>query len=388
MDPRTLLATRRKNQWRSITNHPYFGFILIGALLLSVQLLQNIGVDIPTSIMRAFGLTMIYIIIGLGFAILLGYAGLASLGTAGFVGIGTYALGYLTNQSGLSIGLIVVLSILGAVVIGAIVGFISLRIEGMYLAIITLGLSEILNEIFKNAVPITNGTNGLEMQQLVLFGKYMTISKETVFTALAVILVIMILFTYNIIKSPTGRAMLAMKNSESAAQAMGVSVLCYRLLAFMIATVFALIGGILYMAYINFTIPTTWSLAFSLNLLAAVIVGGSRSIWGIVMGSFMIFGLDLAVFQRIVLTPDRNEAIARFIAQFPEHTENMTRFFNSLQGLLPIATYIFNGVLIILVVMFYPGGLYQLFLTIKQKVVQGIKKIKHDWMVKRYGQDA
>jgi branched-chain amino acid transport system permease protein len=388
MDPRTQLATKRKNQWRSILNHPYFGFILIGALLLSVQLLQNLGVDIPTSIMRAFGLTMIYIIIGLGFAILLGYAGLASLGTAGFVGIGTYALGYLTNQSGFSIGLIVVLSILGAVVIGAIVGFISLRIEGMYLAIITLGLSEILNEIFKNAIPITNGTNGLEMQQLVLFGKYMTISKETVFTALAVILVIMILFTYNIIKSPTGRAMLAMKNSESAAQAMGVSVLRYRLLAFMIATVFALIGGILYMAYINFTIPTTWSLAFSLNLLAAVIVGGSRSIWGIVMGSFMIFGLDLAVFQRIVLTPDRNEAIARFISRFPEHTENMTRFFNDLQGLLPIATYIFNGVLIILVVMFYPGGLYQLVMTIKQKVVQGVKKLKHDWMVKRYGQDA
>jgi branched-chain amino acid transport system permease protein len=388
MDPRTQLATKRKNQWRSILNHPYFGFILIGALLLSVQLLQNLGVDIPTSIMRAFGLTMIYIIIGLGFAILLGYAGLASLGTAGFVGIGTYALGYLTNQSGFSIGLIVVLSILGAVVIGAIVGFISLRIEGMYLAIITLGLSEILNEIFKNAIPITNGTNGLEMQQLVLFGKYMTISKETVFTALAVILVIMILFTYNIIKSPTGRAMLAMKNSESAAQAMGVSVLRYRLLAFMIATVFALIGGILYMAYINFTIPTTWSLAFSLNLLAAVIVGGSRSIWGIVMGSFMIFGLDLAVFQRIVLTPDRNEAIARLISRFPEHTENMTRFFNDLQGLLPIATYIFNGVLIILVVMFYPGGLYQLVMTIKQKVVQGVKKLKHDWMVKRYGQDA
>ncbi len=388
MDPRTLLANRARSQWRSITTHPYFGFILIGVLLLSVQLIQSLGVNIPTSIMRAFGLTMVYIVIGLGFAILLGYAGLASLGTAGFVGIGTYALGYFTKQSGYSVGAIVVISILGAVVIGAIVGFISLRIEGMYLAIITLGLSEILNEIFKNATTITNGTNGLEMQQLILFGQEMTIPKETVFAALAVILVVMILLTYNIIKSPTGRAMLAMKNSESAAQAMGVSVLRYRLLAFMIATVFALIGGILYMAYIKFTIPTTWNLAFSLNLLAAVIVGGTRSIWGIILGSFMIFGLDLAVFQRIILTPERNVAIANFIARFPEHTENLTRFFNNLQGLLPIATFIFNGVLIILVVMFYPGGLYQLTMTIKQKIEKKFKQVKHDWMVRRYGQDA
>ncbi|MCK7488246.1 MAG: branched-chain amino acid ABC transporter permease [Bacillus subtilis] len=139
MDPRILLANRARSQWRSITTHPYFGFILIGVLLLGVQLIQSLGVNIPTSIMRAFGLTMVYIVIGLGFAILLGYAGLASLGTAGFVGIGTYALGYFTKQSGYSVGAIVVISILGAVVIGAIVGFISLRIEGMYLAIITLG---------------------------------------------------------------------------------------------------------------------------------------------------------------------------------------------------------------------------------------------------------
>ncbi|MCK7488247.1 MAG: hypothetical protein MZU97_24245 [Bacillus subtilis] len=102
----------------------------------------------------------------------------------------------------------------------------------------------------------------------------------------------------------------------------------------------------------------------------------------------MIFGLDLAVFQRIILTPERNVAIANFIARFPEHTENLTRFFNNLQGLLPIATYIFNGVLIILVVMFYPGGLYQLTVTLKQKIDKKIKQVKHDWMVRRYGQDA
>lgn len=388
MDPRLRLRDRRKQQFRQLVHHPYFGFVLLGGLMLFVQLIQSLGVAIPVSIMRAFGLTMIYIVIGLGFAILLGYAGLASLGTAGFVGIGTYALGYLTNARGFSVGMVVFYSVLGAIALGVVVGFISLRIEGMYLAIITLGLSEILNEIFKNAVTVTNGTNGLLMPQLVFFGNYYTVSNETVFAAIAVVLVLMMFFTYNIIKSPTGRAMLAMKNSESAAQAMGVSVLKYRLLAFMIATVFALLGGILYMAYIRYTIPTTWSLAFSLNLLAAVIVGGSRSIWGIVLGSFMIFGLDLAVFQRIIVTPDRNAAIAAFIARFPEHQEALRTFFVNLQQSLPVITYILNGLLIILVVMFYPGGLYQLVLTIKTKLVAAWKNAVRKWKVRRYGQEV
>jgi branched-chain amino acid transport system permease protein len=388
MDPRLRLREQRNLKLQQLVHHPYFGFVVLGGLMLLVQLLQSAGVPIPVSIMRAFGLTMIYIVIGLGFAILLGYAGLASLGTAGFVGIGTYALGYLTNTRGFSVGMVVFYSVLGAIVLGVIVGFISLRIEGMYLAIITLGLSEILNEIFKNAVTITNGTNGLLMPQLVFFGNYYTVSNETVFAAVAVVLVLTMFFTYNIIKSPTGRAMLAMKNSESAAQAMGVSVLKYRLLAFIIATVFALVGGILYMAYIKYTIPTTWSLAFSLNLLAAVIVGGSRSIWGIVLGSFMIFGLDLAVFQRIIVTPDRNAAIAAFIARFPDHQEALRTFFVNLQQSLPVITYILNGLLIILVVMFYPGGLYQLVLTIKTKLVAAWKNAVRKWKVRRYGQEV
>lgn len=351
-------SQQRKATFKSVTSHPYFGFLLLGAIMLLVQIIRAAGVEIPISILRAFGLTMVYIIIGLGFAILLGYAGLASLGTAGFVGIGTYLIGYLTNAKGLSISIVLVISLLGAIVIGGIVGFISLRIEGMYLAIITLGLSEILNEVFKNATAYTNGTNGLLMNNLVIFGKYVSLSSNTIFIAMIFILIFMMILTLNIMKSPTGRAMLAMKNSESAAQAMGVSVLKYRLLAFIIATVFAFLGGILYMSYIGFSIPTTWSLAFSLNILAAVIVGGPNSIFGVILGTFMIFGLDLAVFQQI-------------------------DFFQQ----NPAITYILNGVLIVVVVMFYPGGLARLITTTKYKIMTLSKKLVKKWKVYRYGED-
>jgi branched-chain amino acid transport system permease protein len=353
------MRLKRKTQLKTLTSHPFFGFLILGFILMFIQIIRSFGVDLPNSVMRAFGLTMIYIIIGLGFSILLGYAGLASLGTAGFVGIGTYLIGYLTNQLQYSLITIIIISLLGAVLLGAIVGFISLRIEGMYLAIITLGLSEILNEIFKNASSITNGTNGLLMTSIRLFNQTFMLDNDKTYYYLIIVMIVMMVFTYNIIKSPTGRAMLAMKNSESAAQAMGVSILKYRLLAFIISTVFAIIGGLCYMSYITFSIPSTWNLAFSLNILAAVIVGGPRSIFGIVLGTFMIFGLNLALFQEI-----------------PLFVQN------------PALTLVFNGVLIVIVIMFYPGGLIRLVNTLKFKLVQLVKNLKLKWREYRYGKDS
>jgi branched-chain amino acid transport system permease protein len=342
-------------QVKSILKHPYSGFIIAGLVFLLIQVLYFNGL-IGISMARAFGLTMIYSIVALGFSILLGYAGLASLGTAGFIGLGTYFLGYFTNAWHLPFGLSLLVSIIGAVILGAIVGFISLRIEGMYLAIITLGLSEILSEVFKRATTFTNGTNGLTLKYFALFMQIFT--REMVYQFIIFVFIIMMILTYNIIKSPTGRAMLAIKNSDSAAQAMGINILKYRLLAFVLSTVYAVIGGILYMGYWEFSVPTSWSLALSLNILAAVIVGGSRSIYGIILGVFMIFGLNQAFLQQI-----------SFFQQHPD------------------ITLIFNGLLIIVVVMFYPGGLIRLLQSLKYRLVNFSKKLIKKWKEYRYGTD-
>ncbi len=349
---------RRKAQLKGMISHPYFGFFALGFIMLFVLIGDMYLFEISNNLMRAFGLTMIYIMIGLGFSILLGYSGLASLGTAGFVGIGSYLIGYLSQSKGYSLGVVILISVLGAIVLGTIVGFISLRIEGMYLAIITLGLSEILKEVFLNATTITGGSDGMELREIILFGQTVPVEKNTIFAYLIPVLVGLMILTLNIMKSPTGRAMLAMKNSESAAQAMGVSLLRYRLLAFVISTVYALIGGVAYMAYIAHSDPTVWGLSFSLNLLAAVIVGGSQSILGIVLGTFMIFGLNLAVFQQI-----------------PFFQNN------------PAITLVFNGILIIVVVMFYPGGLYRLVMNLKFQLTRFFNKLNLKWNEYRYGKD-
>jgi len=327
---------------KAMVKHPFFGFLVLGIVLLLADVLSVLGV-ISGSFMSSVILTVIYAVVGLGFSLLLGFGGLASLGTAAFVGLGTYLIGFFCGKLGLPFGVTVLIAIGAAVVLGAVVGFISLRIEGMYLAIITLGLSEIMREIFKSFTAFTNGVNGLGFRNFTLFGQ--PVSDFAVDVIVIVTFVVLILITINIIKSPTGRALLAMKNSDSAAQSMGIGLMKYRLLAFVLSTIYAVLGGLLYMMHVKFSIPTTWTLDFSLNILAAVVVGGAQSITGILLGTFMIFGLNVSVLANIP-----------FFQQYPN------------------ATWILSGALIIVVTMFYPGGLIRLLQTLRIRIAALLAK--------------
>lgn len=336
---------------RKPTRHlyQYLGFILLGVVLLLIQVLALPGIRlVQSSTARGFGSFMIHIIIVLGYFLLLGYAGLASLGTAGFVGLGTYLTGFLVSSWGLPPILTLFITIVVGVLLGLIVGFISLRIEGMYLAIITLGLSEMLTVLFKNATGFTGGVSGLNIYStpVNLFG-IIKLNRENTYFLIVVVLVTLLVLTYNITKSPVGRAMLSMKNSESAAQTMGVSSLKYRLFAFVIATVFAMVAGYLYMLYYRYSEPTKWNLNLSLNVLAAVVIGGTGSIWGILIGSYFVFSLNDTLLTKIP-----------FFAQNPS------------------AFMFLTGLLMILVVMFYPGGVSQFIIMTRYKLGPHIEKLK------------
>lgn len=349
-DYRLTLKEKRRQKFNEIKNNPYYNFLLFN-LIITILVLINISSG-AISTNRTIGMIIIYSIVGLGYSLLLGYAGLASLGTAGFMGLGAYMFGYLVGKINLPFGLSLLVALIIAVIIGIIVGFISLRIEGMYLAIITLGLSEILVELFKSLDRITGGPTGLSIKFPKLFNfsiiglfEGISLNREIVLILLIIVLFLMMILTLNIINSPIGRAMLAMKNSESAAQAMGISLLKYRLLAFIIATLFALIGGVLYITYYTKSFPQTWSLALSLNILAAVILGGSKSIYGVISGCAVIFGLDAFVLQKISF------------------------FVNN-----PGSTTIFSGILIVIIVMFYPGGLTRMYYDLKGFVKRRIER--------------
>lgn len=334
---------------RNVVKNPMWQYLIFGVILCVLGYLA-VNKIIPYSLQSAIASTVAYAIAAVGFCLLMGYSGLASLGTGGFIGIGTYAVYYIMNVSNLSLGIAILVALAVAVVIGMIVGFISLRIEGIYLCILTLGLSEILRNVYmvvKDTIKISN---------FEIFGQ-MIKRQDSIYIVVAVLVIVMII-THNLINSPTGRAMLAMKNSTAAAQAMGVSLIKYRLLAFVVCTAYAALSGVMLMVCLRAATASDgtgfYALITSLNILAAVVIGGYKSIWGAIFGTYVMYGMQTTILNRIQFLQE-NPVIITFVA----------------------------GILVILVVMFYPGGLSQLLLELKVKFVKWIKKAKEA----RYGKD-
>lgn len=331
---------------KSLFFNPIGHYILFGiaccviAYLATEKIIPDI---IPYSLQSSLAVSFSFSIAAIGFCLLMGYSGLASLGTGGFIGIGSYSVHYIMYQAELPLPLALLVALLVAAVIGVIVGFISLRIEGIYLVILTLGLSEILRNVYMVI------EDKIKVRNFELFGT--VIKKQHSLYIVAAVLVIVMIVTHNIINSPTGRAMLAMKNSTAAAQAMGISLIKYRLLAFVICTMYAAASGVMIMITIRSMQASNasgyYALITSLNILAAVIIGGFKSIWGAVFGSFVMYGMQTAILQDIP-----------FFAENPE-----------------FITFI-SGALVIVVVMFFPGGIAQLLTELKAKIKKLSKKIK------------
>lgn len=330
---------------------PVFRYVLIGIIMLYLSFNLSGGKG------DAMVSTAIYFIAGLGFTLLLGYAGLASLGTSGFMAIGVYLFGILSEQKTLEnpqfpgipapITLLIILAL--GLVLGLLIGFISLRIEGIFLAIVTLGLSEIVVGVMKNLSRMLTGVERYSPIHTVFWFDqsklpiYSNGVKIFIFISMTIIMILIA----NIMKSATGRAMLSLKNSQSAGQMMGMSLLKYRLSAFVIATLLASLGGVLYMAYYQYTEPTQWNLTTSLLILAAVVIGGAKSIIGVLLGTAMVFTINTLFLQDIKFFKDN-----------------------------PNFIHIFTGILIIVIVMFFPGGLYHLGLILKYRITKLYNKIK------------
>lgn len=332
-----------KQTLKKITASPLSQLIAFMVLMTVLQLLASAGM-LPNSFTYAIGNTLIYAIVAIGFCLLLGYSGLASLGTAGFIGVGSYVAFYAMQSFGLPYFAALLITLAVSILIGMAVGFISLRVEGLYLAILTLGLSEIL----RNLLMAIQATIKIDLEFAKLFGVQIT-DASAYFLILATFC-LLVWLTTNLINSPTGRAMLAMKNSTSAAQAMGISLMKYRLLAFVISTVYAAIGGLLYMMYVRVmttSTSTVLTLTTSLNILGAVIIGGAKSLWGTTLGVFIVYGIQ-----------------SMFLSKIPFFQKN------------PAFITMLTGLLIVIVVMFFPGGLVQLFGQVKAWFKKNYKKVR------------
>jgi branched-chain amino acid transport system permease protein len=264
--------------FRDRTTAVWYG-VLVGVVLALPVLLSRYYIGEITWV-------FIYGICGLSLMVLVGYTGLVSLGHAAFLGIGAYAHAYF-----LQLGVPWVASVAIAVVIttacGIVVGLPALRMTGIYLAIATLAFAVIIQEVFTRWEAVTGGFSGMAVDKPVIFG--VRLADEASFYYLcAAVLVVTLLLTRNLLRSSTGRAWVAIRDSEIAAQSMGVQLPLYKSFAFGYSAALMGLAGALFAHKIAYLAPDIFSILFSIQLLLLVIVGGLGSLHGVVFGAIFV----------------------------------------------------------------------------------------------------
>lgn len=215
----------------------------------------------------------INIILALGLNVVTGFTGQLHLGHAAFMAVGAYTAGILTVKAGLPFWFALLAGGVTAALFGVVVGLPTLRLRGDYLAIATLGFGEILRVAFINS-EITGGPFGLR-----------GIAAETDLLVVGIWVVIAYVVFHSLIHSRAGRALIAIREDEVAAEAMGINATYYKVWAFVIAAFFAGVAGGLFAHWFRYLNPNTFGFVRSIELLSMVVLGGLGSLPGAVLGA-------------------------------------------------------------------------------------------------------
>jgi branched-chain amino acid transport system permease protein len=281
---------------------------------------------------------LIYSIIGLGLMLLAGFTGLFSLGHAAFLGVGAYTQAIMVN-AGIPFPIAMACAGLLSAAVGMVVGLPALRVKGIYLGMATLAFGFIVEEVIARWEHVTGGNAGLMVKYPALFGWELDSTNEFYFLCL-VVAVLATLGIVNLMRSSTGRAFVAIRDSEISAQSMGIHLARYKTLSFALSAALAGIGGALYAHKIQFLSPEQFSIIQSIDLLLMVVIGGLGSIHGAFLGAIFLIVMP----QMIALGKDYlPEAIGQAAG---------------LQG----AVY---GIVLIAFVLFEPMGLYGRWLKVR-----------------------
>lgn len=225
-------------------------------------------------------------LVAIGLTILMGYAGQVSLGQAGFYGIGAYVSSILSLKVGLPVGVSMALAMLVAAFGAVLLAVPALRLRGHYLAVATLGFGEIIYVILNEWGP--GGPSGFgDIPHLSLFGYTLTSSQEYFYLTWGCVIIVMI-FSLNLINSMTGKALRAIHGSEVASVAMGVDVVRLKIKVFILSALYASFAGSLYAHYVTFVSPSNFSLFYSILVLMMVVLGGMSNLWGGMVGALII----------------------------------------------------------------------------------------------------
>jgi branched-chain amino acid transport system permease protein len=246
----------------------------------------------------------VYVLVALGLNLLTGYAGQVSLGHAAFFAIGAYTAAVLAEALEWSLVPCLVAAAVVTAVVGYLLGLPCLRLSGLYLAMATLGFTLIVQEMLLQLAAITHGSEGMSVKPAAILGLRFD-SDHRKYYLLLVVTVAMLAFARNLVRGRTGRAFLAIRENERAAEAMGVNLAQYKTLAFAISALYTGVAGALSAFVVGFLDPQEFSFFLSIQFITIIILGGLASLLGSVLGAgFLIIlpellaGLD--VWQALV----------------------------------------------------------------------------------------
>ena len=232
-------------------------------------------------------MTLIASVAAIGLNILTGWTGLISIGHAAFLAIGAYSSALLTKNLSMPFLLALPLSGIIAAAIGFAVGLPALRIKGIYLAIATLAFAVIVDHVILHWDSLTNGAEGLTVSKPVIFG--FAFSTEIRFYYLATLVVIGLTFVaVNLRRSRIGRGLIAVRESDLAAEVMGINLAKYKTLSFAICAFYAGIAGSLYAHHISYIGTEDFTFFLSIEYLVIILVGGIGSIFGSILGAAFV----------------------------------------------------------------------------------------------------
>jgi branched-chain amino acid transport system permease protein len=329
-----------------------------GVLLLLVLLAPFvIGSYLQSQIVFVF----IYAIVGVGLLILAGFAGQVSLGHAAFLAIGAYTAGYM-QRHGVPFLVYLPLSVVLTGAVGALVGFPALRLAGIYLVIATIAFGFIMEEVAARWESVTNGNDGMRIKQIELFGFTLSRDGYSFYYLCLGFLVLVLILALNLLRSPTGRAFIAIRDSETAAQSIGVNLSVYKVMAFSISAAMTGLAGCLYAHKMSFISPEMFTLLLSLEFVIVILIGGVGSLHGAVLGSIFVVMVDPFLSY---LKDDLPRVIGEMARSFgvanPGALQDTLSAIGGAAGLKG-AIY---GLIIIVFIIFEPYGLYGRWLKIR-----------------------
>jgi len=255
----------------------------------------------------------IVLIGALGLNLIIGYTGQLSLAHGAFVAIGAYSSGLITGKLALPFLLSLPLSGLIAAILGLVIGIPSLRLKGLYLALGTLAFGFIIEYILQHW-DLTQGDLGMGVKRITI-GDWTIKTQLEYFYFLGTFAFLSVLVTSNIVRSKIGRSFIAIRDRDIAAEAMGINIIKYKIIAFALSAFYAGMAGCLTAHFNRWLVPSSFDISLTISAIAVIIVGGLGTVLGTVLGAILITGIPHAIVYIVDIFQDSYPALSGIVVE-------------------------------------------------------------------------